>query len=227
MKLRLKAFFVHLLISGVIFLCIMMLVYFSWFPGQLVKLGAFQGLTIVVLVDLVLGPVLTFVVFNPKKKTLKVDLSLIALLQFSGLIYGVVQLESQRVVAQVLMDDQLHIVHKAEMVEVGYSVADLREKFGRLPVKAFYNVVEDSSLVKTELRTIAAIEGQPQYQVKYYLLMDWAKDDPVLKSRLDYWLSRLKFDEKNSCYWLPLKDKYVEGNVCFSPAEGVVSVEPY
>jgi hypothetical protein len=227
MRLRLKALLVHLLISTVIFLGVMAVVYWSWFPGALIKLGALQGLAIVVLVDLVLGPLLTFIVFNPQKKSLKFDLLVIALLQLAGLTYGLVQLESQRIVAHVLMDDQLHIVHKAEMVEAGNTVTDIKERFGAVPVAAFYNIVEDPSLVKVELGAIASLEGQPQYQLKYYLPMSDAKNDNTLKRRLDFWLQRLEKDDNGSCYWVVLNDKYAEGRACLSQAGKVLKIKTY
>lgn len=227
MKNRLKAFLVHMSISLILFLGVMAVVYFYWFPGWLIKVGALQGIVIVALVDLVLGPVLTFIVFNPKKKSLKLDLSVIVLIQLLGLGYGLVQLESQRVVAQVLMDDQLHIVHKAEMVDAGFAVSDLRKQFGEMPVKAFFNVVEDPSLVQIELSAIAVLEGQPQYQAKYYLLMSHADNDPALKRRLDFWLSRLDHEQASGCYWVPLNDKFVEARACLSSTGQIVKIKTY
>ncbi|BFM19707.1 hypothetical protein R50076_07560 [Gilvimarinus japonicus] len=227
MALRFKALLVHLLISSAILLGVVAVIYWWWFPGALIKLGAMEGLAIIALVDIVLGPLLTFIVFNPTKKTLKLDLSIIALLQLCGLAYGLLQLESQRVVAQILMGDQLHIVHKTEMVDAGHKVADIKEKFGEVPVSAFYNVFEAPGLVRGELAAIALREGEPLYQIKYYLVIAKAKEDAGLKSRLDFWLSRLEYDKEEGCYWVELIDKYVEGKACFSADGDVLTVEAY
>jgi len=44
---------------------------------------------LVLIVDVCLGPLLTLAVFDPKKKELKRDLSIILLIQLSALFYGI------------------------------------------------------------------------------------------------------------------------------------------
>jgi len=83
------AFAIHLVLSLVVFssLVLMMLVY--WFPGDLFLMdGGWEGLKLVAMVDLVLGPALTLILFKPGKPGLKMDLSLIAGLQIAALAYG-------------------------------------------------------------------------------------------------------------------------------------------
>ena len=54
-------------------------------PKDYIKAGGLAGLKIVFLIDLVLGPLLTFVVFNKNKKRLWLDLSIIGFIQLAGL----------------------------------------------------------------------------------------------------------------------------------------------
>ena len=53
--------------------------------------GGWQGIQIIFFVDLVLGPCLTLIIFNPNKKTREkiFDLSIIALVQSAALVWGV------------------------------------------------------------------------------------------------------------------------------------------
>ncbi|WP_420592230.1 hypothetical protein [Bacterioplanoides sp.] len=87
---RYQAFGIHFLASLVVFAILTALIFFYWFPGILrVADPSWQQILIVIAgVDLVLGPALTLIVFNPEKKSLKMDLSIIAALQIAALAYG-------------------------------------------------------------------------------------------------------------------------------------------
>jgi hypothetical protein len=73
-----------------------------WFPSPVFFADLREGFTLIVLVDLVLGPLMTLVVYNAAKASLKTDLAVIVVLQLAALMYGVSQVYSQRPVVQVL-----------------------------------------------------------------------------------------------------------------------------
>lgn len=98
MRLRLIAFACHLALSAIIVAVTMGLVVSVWYPGSLFYAQDFSKIVVtLVAVDLVLGPLLTFLVYNPqkkllhfdRKKLLKFDLAIIFLIQVSALSYGV------------------------------------------------------------------------------------------------------------------------------------------
>ena len=65
---KLRAFSIHFLISLAIFAVLLFLILFHWYPMPWFPIdGGWQGVRIMIGVDLVLGPVLTFMVFNPAK----------------------------------------------------------------------------------------------------------------------------------------------------------------
>ena len=88
-KHKLKASGIHLLLSFfIISLAISLIIYF-WFPNSLVEVSNFKEIALLIIsIDLILGPLLTFVIFKPKKKYLKFDLSAIATFQSIALAYG-------------------------------------------------------------------------------------------------------------------------------------------
>lgn len=89
MKSSLKPFIIHLALSILIALTVIGLVFFIWYPTPLHKaVGVIQIFPILLVVDVVLGPLLTLLVYKEGKKTLVMDLSVIALLQLSALGYG-------------------------------------------------------------------------------------------------------------------------------------------
>ncbi len=99
---RVQAFLIHVGISLVIFAGLMYFIAFQWYPGPYFEYdGGWRGTMIVVAVDLVLGPALTIVVFDPQKSIGKIrfDLSMIALLQVAALGWGTYIVEGQRPVA--------------------------------------------------------------------------------------------------------------------------------
>lgn len=76
-----------------------------WFPGELFFLdGGWQGLKIVALIDLVLGPMLTLVLYKPGKPSLVFDMSCVAAFQLAALAYGFYATYHQRTVAIVFAD---------------------------------------------------------------------------------------------------------------------------
>jgi hypothetical protein len=99
---RLKAAGVHLAISSVIFGIALYLILFHWYPSfHFTVDGGWRGVKIMAGVDLVLGPTLTLVIFNPFKarKLIVFDLACIALAQLGALVWGFYAVHSQRPVA--------------------------------------------------------------------------------------------------------------------------------
>lgn len=91
-KEKFVASVLHLLISLLIFLLLTAWVVFILYPEFYFNMGGgWQGLVLVFSVDVVLGPLLTFLVYNPSKKLREIvsDFIIIAIVQFAALIYGV------------------------------------------------------------------------------------------------------------------------------------------
>jgi hypothetical protein len=110
LKSKLKATAIHLILSGVIFLILSYLIFFVWYPGPYFWVdGGWQGMRIVAAVDLILGPVITFSIWNSAKSRREIgfDLFIIAVIQISALIYGVITTHAQRPVSVVLIDEFL------------------------------------------------------------------------------------------------------------------------
>lgn len=114
---RFKAAGTHLLISFVAFAIIVSgLIYFCY-PWPYYKInGLWQGLRITASVDLILGPVLTMIIFTPGKslRALRFDLAMIALVQLAALIYGVITLYTQRPYATLFLDRGFQIMRVAD-----------------------------------------------------------------------------------------------------------------
>lgn len=117
MSNRLKFFVIHLITSAVLILIFVVFFIYTWYPFPLLKaVGASHLMFLVLLVDLCLGPFLTWVVFNEKKKSLKFDLTIIILIQFFALIYGVYTFEKGRPVWIVFHGDRFELIKKNDVI---------------------------------------------------------------------------------------------------------------
>lgn len=105
---RLKASGVHLFFSSLIFIAVMYLIRYIWYPGPHFLInGGIEGTKILVLVDLVLGPLITFIIWNTRKahKEQNRDIAIILSIQVAMLAYGVFNIYSQRPVIATLTFD--------------------------------------------------------------------------------------------------------------------------
>lgn len=97
---RYQAFAIHMAISLVIFFILLVCITQFWYPGILFDTGnGWKAISLIVGIDLILGPLFTLIIFNHKKKSLKFDLWVIALLQAGALIYGTWTIHSSRPLA--------------------------------------------------------------------------------------------------------------------------------
>lgn len=86
---RWKAAAIHLGISAFIGACAAALIFGIWYPSPYSHaVGADQLILLLLGVDVVLGPLLTLVVFKSGKKSLRFDLAVIAVLQGCAFLYG-------------------------------------------------------------------------------------------------------------------------------------------
>lgn len=111
MSARIKAFLIHSLISISIAFLIIGLVFFIWYPAPLAKaVGVTQIFLMLLVIDVILGPLLTLLVFKHGKKTLLFDLSVIVLLQISALTYGLWAISQGRPAWLVFNVDRFDVV---------------------------------------------------------------------------------------------------------------------
>lgn len=125
---KLKASGIHLLISAVIFIGILYLILVEWYPGPYFTAeGGWDGIKLMAAVDLVLGPSLTFIIYNhtKAKKEIVVDLSLVAIVQISALVWGGLQVYSERPVALVMWDGIFFTVTEDYYTKQGVSLKDI------------------------------------------------------------------------------------------------------
>ncbi len=128
------AFAIHLTLSLLIFSTLVLMMALFWFPGDLFFIdGGWQGLKLVAMVDLVLGPALTLVLYKPGKPKLALDMSLIAAFQISALAYGFYATHQQRTVAIVFAEQGFNTLSAQANKEADQELRSLNAEPQPLP----------------------------------------------------------------------------------------------
>lgn len=154
---KLKAFSWHLLASLIIAIISLAIVLLVWYPQPLYQATGVGKIFLVMLgIDVVLGPLLTFIVYKPKKKTLKFDLTVIVLLQLTAFTYGFYHIYDGRPAWIVYNVDRFDLVKNNEI--------DSRKLMEALP--------EYQSVGSSGPRYIAAVIPIDDREVSQQILFD-------------------------------------------------------
>lgn len=114
---RWQAGFIHLLISIFIVSLVAAYVIYFWYPLPLLPMANGDKLLMLIGgIDIVVGPLLTLIVYKVGKKTLKMDLTVIALLQASFLSFGLYTIFESRPVYLVATSHMMDLVFANEIL---------------------------------------------------------------------------------------------------------------
>jgi hypothetical protein len=136
-RLRAAAFAacVHFGFSVVVAIICAAVVFGLWYPYPYRELsGGLALFILIVAVDVVCGPLLTAVIFNPVKtrKELVRDLTLVALIQLVALAYGVYTMAQARPVYMVFEVDRFNVISAVDVDEA--ELAKVAKQWGTLPI---------------------------------------------------------------------------------------------
>lgn len=166
---------VHFALSVLVAAVLAALVFWVWYPYPYRGLmGSFKLFWLIVGIDVVCGPLLTFILASPKKKRreMVLDLSLVAAIQLSAFVYGIYNVYQARPVAVVYEIDRLRVLAKADIYESELSQAP--EGYQKLPFFGIWQLAarapnsEDDTLKDIELSLQGFDIGQrPSWWIPY------------------------------------------------------------
>lgn len=172
---RFQAFGGHLLGSVLVGLCSAALVFLVWYPWPFSFATGVTAIFVLLLsVDVIIGPCITLIVFNPAKKELKRDLTIVLLLQIGALLYGLHIVQIERPVYYVFGVDRFDLVYASDLTPENLAqVTDARFKTAPLTgpeLVAAY--IPGSDKERNEILFNAMARGEdlpqlPQYYVPY------------------------------------------------------------
>ena len=135
---KLKAAIIHLVLSILVIGLFFSLVYFIWYPKPFFEIsGVIEPFKLLIIVDVIIGPLLTFIVYKKGKKSLKLDLSVIAALQISALIYGAITINEGRANLMIFNQGQFNYLHEKFAINVELKYPELKPSLFSKPKLAY------------------------------------------------------------------------------------------
>lgn len=171
---RWKASALHLALSALIAFTVVMLALALWYPRPyFAAMGGETLLRLLIGVDVVLGPLITLIIFDPRKPELKRDLAMVAVIQLGALVYGSYVMFQARPVYNVFSGDRFRVV-AANSID-GDSRARAAASFRSLPltgprVVAALPSADPQEMVRITLGTFSGgpdVEHLPHLYVPY------------------------------------------------------------
>jgi hypothetical protein len=222
MVTRWRASGLHLLISIAVAVAVLALMLSLWYPRPLFEAaGGNDLLFILVAVDVVVGPLITLVIFRSGKRGLRFDLAAIGVLQVAALLYGLHAVYLARPAFIVFVGNQFATVSAADLdpEELAKArFAEFREPPSTGPLLAFAELPTDPK----EIRHFAILglmghdlQKFPKFFVPYaqrtaeVLASAWSierarKLEPLAGKIIDAWLAQSGKKESDVRY-LPLR----------------------
>jgi len=214
---RIRFFLGHLLISLAIALLVTYLIFCVWYPQPLDKaLGVGFIFMMMLVIDVILGPLLGLLVYQEGKKTLKMDLSIIILIQVAALGYGMYSIAQARPVWIVFNHDRFELVRKNEIKTENIMKAKSQYQQPTLLQPQFVAVKQAIDPQVRQIEQMSAMLNGislAQYPERY-MSLDQAKIQIQKQSRdlsqLTHWNDKKIVQQYLSLYskanaWLPLE----------------------
>jgi len=162
---RIKAFLIHLLLSVSVVSVFLYFVYFIWYPFPFDYFYTpFDVLKIVLGVDLVLGPLLTLVLYDIKKKKseLRKDISIVVLVQIVAFIWGAHVTYSTRPIFLIFSNYTFHMFAEDDLDLTVLKRKKLAPKFWKTAAYAYLDPPKNSEELKRMYHEFKH-EGKPYF----------------------------------------------------------------
>jgi len=246
---RIQAGLIHLCISCVVALGAAALVFLVWYPAPLSTVQGVSRLVLILIsVDVIIGPLITTIVFDRSKKSLPFDLGVVATLQLVALLYGLHAIFIARPALLVYNIDRFDVVPALDVDQ--NSLAAALQKGGtplswwgpeivaaRLPKETSAR----NKILFSAVRGGADLPQLPEWHVPY------ASESAAVRARLRPLAELRKVNKMSAQGWkefthtlplpeselgyLPLSAKVRDGSVIIRRNDGeivrIVLLEPY
>ena len=219
---RIKFFLVHIITSVIIAFLLTLLVFFIWYPSPLaIAVGVTHIFLMLLVIDVILGPLLGLLVYKEGKKTLKFDLSVIILIQISALCYGVFSIEQGRPAWLVYNVDRFELVRKNELINTNiqqarpqfqqpswfkpqYVATEFAKDIQQRNDEMFAEVLGGISIAQRPERYVELTQAKTQIQQRALPLVELQQYNP----KTDVEKTLAEYPKADA--WLPLKANAVD-----------------
>ena len=193
-----------------VFVYLVYQIYYNWYPEPYFSVdGGWQGIRLVAAVDLVLGPLITFLIFDLSKsrKAIVFDLVTIMVVQFGALAYGVYATYSQRPVAIVFIDEYVmsaimeHYSGSLTSEEMLEQYSDEKPPIVYAKLGKSAEAIAEAHRIKTDEKILEHAQLN-LYQPKTELKNALKEQQEVFYKRMEFYGDTEKFDN-----WLQQNQK--------------------
>lgn len=167
--MRTKIAIRNLVISQAIILSFLLFAYLVWFPHSFSDLGGFKDTALMLIfVDLILGPLLVFIIYKKDKKYLLFDINVLLAIQLGAFIYGAYSLYLKHPAYAVFNGNQFVITNVSQVYPQPSWQEQLKTFFFASPNLVITKPPEDADkktemIVSIMLGSTPRIESQPEY----------------------------------------------------------------
>lgn len=234
MRDKAKAFLIHALFSLVFVGAFAALVRWGWYAGPVFWIqGAGTILLLLVVVDVIIGPLLTGVVYKRGKRTLKMDIGVIVVIQIVALAYGAFHLVSQRPVYFAHVGQRVDIVRAAD-IDFEEVPEHLRQRWSWRPRLVYVDKPEDDpeqmeSIVRRSEQTGFGFAFEPSLYKPFpgplWELRTFGRDidqvtrDPVAQRKFAHWFDGQEVG-KDEVLLYPLVGRLTNASILFHRSDG-------
>lgn len=221
-KKRQIFFIYHLLFSIFVIGLALIFIFLFWYPVPLVKAtGVMDIIFILFGVNIIIGPILGWLIYKEGKKTLKFDLIVIILLQSGALCFGIFSVEQGRPIWIAYTVDRFELVRKNELIQDNLKEAQpqfqksswLKPQFVAVEFsrdkkqrndEMFAEIFDGISVAQRPERYVELTQAKTQIQQRALPL----KELEQYNSKTEVERTLAKYPEANA--WLPLKANAVD-----------------
>jgi len=213
---RFRASILHFLISFSVGAFLLVLCWFVWYPApMLTAIGGLEIFILMVTIDVILGPLLTLVIFNPHKKRrlILLDLTVIGVLQISAMCYGVNAILEARPAYVAALGDRFQVVQNNEITDENLNKAKTKVPFWGPTWVGTKS--PDTASEKSQVEAVTSVGGcrgnLPQLHVPYQSMKaeilqkalnisNLKKNNPGKSEEIDDWLKQHQYSDQNVKY---------------------------
>lgn len=147
--------------------------------------GGIKLIAIVAMVDIVLGPLLVFLVYDQRKKSLRRDLAIIVCFQLAAIAYGIHASVLARPVFMTFVVDRFELVSAAEVdpEELGKAPAKFRTLSLNGPVIAAARMPDNKEEREQIMFASTSYGIDLRHLLRHYVEYDMQRDAAIAKSR--------------------------------------------
>lgn len=246
---RTRAASIHLLLSIFVAATALIIMIAFMYPWKYFNAsGGRDLLFILVTVDVIIGPLLTFIVYKEGKKSLKFDLSVIVFLQLAALVYGLFIILSSRPIFMTLVNDRFHLVQANEITDDALNDArdpQFSKRSWSGPIMAVTKMPTDPDEQQTVLMNAIAGADMDKFPAYYYPYADNAQQaldsarpllelrvsKPESSSRIDAFVRTQANKSIDAFVYLPVMTKRSSLTAVLNAASGelieILEIDPW